>query len=184
MGSTTIQARHGEDVYPIGRFILDRTRALGLSRTELLRRLGDRKIGNGHKALAELLTTGTVPRADYTASRLRAPSRRGTRRDRHGDTRPAAARRGGSTHSRPRDGIQDRVPAASALRNRARDTWNPFLSLRCSQVSGCGWCRYALRLGTRALTSAIDNSKQRSRNTTADTGATCPHLEPLWATQQ
>jgi hypothetical protein len=62
MGSTTIQARHGEDVYPIGRFILDRTRALGLSRTELLRRLGYRKIGNGHKALAELLTTGTVPR--------------------------------------------------------------------------------------------------------------------------
>jgi hypothetical protein len=40
MGSTTIQARHGEDVYPIGRFILDRARALGLSRTELLRRLG------------------------------------------------------------------------------------------------------------------------------------------------
>jgi len=62
MGSTTIQARHGEDVYPIGRFILDRARALGLSRTELLRRLGYRKIGNGHKALAELLTTGTVPR--------------------------------------------------------------------------------------------------------------------------
>jgi hypothetical protein len=121
MGSTTIQARHGEDVYPIGRFILDRTRALGLSRTELLRRLGYRKIGNGHKALAELLTTGTVPR-QIIQHLAYAPSRRGTRRGRHGDNRPAAARRGGSTHSRPRDGIQDRVPAASALRNRARDT--------------------------------------------------------------
>jgi hypothetical protein len=61
MGSTTFQARFGEEIYPIGRFILDRVRALGLSRTELVRRLGYRRIGNGHKALAELLTTGTVP---------------------------------------------------------------------------------------------------------------------------
>jgi hypothetical protein len=61
MGSTTFQARFDEDTYPIGQFILDRTRALGLSRTELVRRLGYRRIGNGHKALAELLTTGTVP---------------------------------------------------------------------------------------------------------------------------
>jgi len=49
MGSTTIQARHEEDAYPIGRFILERARALGLSRTELVRRLGYRQIGNGHR---------------------------------------------------------------------------------------------------------------------------------------
>jgi hypothetical protein len=49
MGSTTIQARLGEDNYPIGRFILERARALGLSRTELVRRLGYRQIGNGHR---------------------------------------------------------------------------------------------------------------------------------------
>jgi hypothetical protein len=61
MGSTTFQARFDEDIYPIGRFILDRARALGLSRTELVRRLGYRRIGNGHRALAELLTTGAVP---------------------------------------------------------------------------------------------------------------------------
>jgi hypothetical protein len=61
MGSTTIHARFGEDTYPIGRFILDRARALGLSRTELVRRLGYRRIGNGHRALAEMLTTGSVP---------------------------------------------------------------------------------------------------------------------------
>jgi hypothetical protein len=61
MSSTTFQARFHEDIYPIGRFILDRARALGLSRTELVRRLGYRRIGNGHRALAELLTTGTVP---------------------------------------------------------------------------------------------------------------------------
>jgi len=61
MGSTTLEARHGEDTYPIGRFILDRARALGLSRTELVRLLGYRQIGNGHRALGELLTTGTVP---------------------------------------------------------------------------------------------------------------------------
>jgi hypothetical protein len=61
MGSATIQARFGEDTYPIGRFILDRARALGISRSELVARLAYRQIGNGHRALAELLTTGAVP---------------------------------------------------------------------------------------------------------------------------
>jgi hypothetical protein len=61
MGSATIQARFLEDTYPIGRFILDRARALGISRSELVARLGYRQIGNGHKALAELLTAGTAP---------------------------------------------------------------------------------------------------------------------------
>jgi hypothetical protein len=61
MGSATIQERFGEDSYPIGRFILDRARALGMSRTVLVRHLGYRQIGNGHKALTELLTTGRVP---------------------------------------------------------------------------------------------------------------------------
>jgi len=61
MGSTTIQTRFGEDTYPIGRFILERSRALGINRAELVRRLGYRQIGNGHRALAGQLTTGTVP---------------------------------------------------------------------------------------------------------------------------
>jgi len=61
MSSTTFQARFDEDKYAIGRFILDRARALGLSRTELVRRLGYRRIGRGHRALAELLATGMVP---------------------------------------------------------------------------------------------------------------------------
>jgi hypothetical protein len=61
MGSATIQARFGEDTYPIGRFILDRARALGISRSELVSRLGCRNIGKGHTALGKVLTTGTVP---------------------------------------------------------------------------------------------------------------------------
>ena len=61
MSSTTFQARFDEDKYAIGRFILDRARVLGLSRTELVHRLGYRQIGNGHRALGEMLTTGTVP---------------------------------------------------------------------------------------------------------------------------
>ena len=61
MISTTIQARFGEDAYPIGRFILERARALGMSRTELVRRLGYCQISNGHRALGQLMTTGTVP---------------------------------------------------------------------------------------------------------------------------
>jgi hypothetical protein len=56
-----IQARFGEDTYPIGRFILERARTLGISRTELVLRLGYRDVGNGHRALGELLRTGAVP---------------------------------------------------------------------------------------------------------------------------
>src|SRR5262249_32409786 len=40
---------------------LDRARALAISRTELVHGLGYRQIGNGHRALGEMLTTGTVP---------------------------------------------------------------------------------------------------------------------------
>jgi hypothetical protein len=60
MGSTTIQARFGERQYSIGRLVLDRARALGMSRSELVRHLGYRHVGNGHRALSELLTTGKI----------------------------------------------------------------------------------------------------------------------------
>jgi hypothetical protein len=60
MGSATILARFGEDKYPIGRFILDRARALGLSRTDLVRRLGYRDLAGGHKALSATLLTGVI----------------------------------------------------------------------------------------------------------------------------
>src|SRR5467141_3471918 len=53
--SSTIQARFGEDAYPIGRLVLNRAQALGVSRTELVRRLGYQKPNNGHRALAGLL---------------------------------------------------------------------------------------------------------------------------------
>jgi hypothetical protein len=60
MGSTTIQARFGEEKYSIGRLVLDRARALGMSRSELVGHLGYRDLGKGHRALAELLTTGKI----------------------------------------------------------------------------------------------------------------------------
>jgi hypothetical protein len=56
-----IQARFGEDTYPVGRFLFERARALGISRSELVSRLGYRQIGKGHKALTAALMTGTVP---------------------------------------------------------------------------------------------------------------------------
>ena len=62
MGSPTFQPRFGEDRYPIGRFILERSRALEISRSDLAHRLGYRDIGRGHKALSEVLLTGVVPR--------------------------------------------------------------------------------------------------------------------------
>ena len=55
------QLRHGEDGYPISRFITHQAMTLGLSRRDLACRLGYQKISNGHRALAEALTTGKVP---------------------------------------------------------------------------------------------------------------------------
>jgi hypothetical protein len=59
--SSIIEPRHGEDRFAIGRFILDRAQALGLSRTNLVRRLGYTNIGKGHKALTDLLIDGLLP---------------------------------------------------------------------------------------------------------------------------
>lgn len=60
MGSATILTRFGEDKYPIGRFISDRARALGISRSDLVRRLGYRDVSGGHKALSTALLTGVM----------------------------------------------------------------------------------------------------------------------------
>ena len=59
--SPVFQPRFGEATYPIGRFILERTRTLGLSRSDLVHRFRYRDLGKGHKALAEALRTGVVP---------------------------------------------------------------------------------------------------------------------------
>jgi hypothetical protein len=56
-----IQPRYGEDAYPIGRFILDRAKTLGLSRTDLVRRFGYCGLTSGHAALTGFLLTGIVP---------------------------------------------------------------------------------------------------------------------------
>lgn len=60
MGSTTIQSQFGEDKYPIGRFILERARSLGMSRSDLVRRLGYPDISSGHEALNAALLRGSV----------------------------------------------------------------------------------------------------------------------------
>ena len=74
MGSATFQSRFGEDKYPIGRFILDRARVLGISRSGLVRRLGYRDLAGGHRALSTALLGGLVaPQiADHLASALEA----------------------------------------------------------------------------------------------------------------
>lgn len=60
--NSTIRLRFREQDYPISRLLVHRARALGLSRSDLARRLGYRDIGGAHKALAQTLTTGKVPR--------------------------------------------------------------------------------------------------------------------------
>jgi hypothetical protein len=59
--SVSIQARFGEDAYPIGRLILCRAQTLSLTRRDLARRLGYREISKAHKALGTALTTRTIP---------------------------------------------------------------------------------------------------------------------------
>jgi hypothetical protein len=66
--SSTMQARFGENEFPIGRLILNLTRDLGLSRSELVRRLGYGNLAKGHRALTELLMTGNLPPSAQTQS--------------------------------------------------------------------------------------------------------------------
>ena len=68
MVSLIFQPRFGEDTYPIGRFILERSRALAMSRTDLVHRLRYRDIGSGHKALSAVLLTGVL--APHIANHL------------------------------------------------------------------------------------------------------------------
>src|SRR6202040_2940143 len=68
MSSSTIEARFGEDKYPIGRFILERARARGISRSDLVRRLHYLDISSGHRALSAALLTGVV--ATHIANHL------------------------------------------------------------------------------------------------------------------
>lgn len=60
--SSVFQARHGEDAYAVGRFIVGRAKALGLSRTDLVRRFGYTDLNSGHRALREFILTGITPR--------------------------------------------------------------------------------------------------------------------------
>jgi hypothetical protein len=68
MGLPTFQPRFGEDRYPIGRFILERARTLGISRSDLVHGLGYRDISSGHKALSAVLLTGVL--APHVANHL------------------------------------------------------------------------------------------------------------------
>jgi hypothetical protein len=61
MVSSTFQRRFREDTYPIGRLILDRARVLGISRSDLVHRLGYHDISSGHRTLSTVLLTGAVP---------------------------------------------------------------------------------------------------------------------------
>jgi hypothetical protein len=51
MGSATVQADFREEKYPIGRFIPERARTLGMSSSDLVHRLGYRDVGSGQEAL-------------------------------------------------------------------------------------------------------------------------------------
>jgi hypothetical protein len=58
--NSIFQLRFGEDSYPISRFLVHRAQELGLTRSDLARRLGYRNIGDAHKALTNALKSGTV----------------------------------------------------------------------------------------------------------------------------
>lgn len=56
-----MQRRFYEDAYPIGRLVVDRARALGLTRTDLVRRFPFTKLQTGHTTLTALMLTGSAP---------------------------------------------------------------------------------------------------------------------------
>jgi hypothetical protein len=57
-----LSLRFYEGRYAISRFILDRANALGLTRRQLVERLGfSKRLAKGHSVLSEILLTGTVP---------------------------------------------------------------------------------------------------------------------------
>jgi hypothetical protein len=68
VGSPIFQPRFGEDKYPIGRFIVERSRALGISRSDLVHRIGYRDFSSGHRALSAAMLTGVV--ATHIANHL------------------------------------------------------------------------------------------------------------------
>jgi hypothetical protein len=59
--SSIMQPRFYENAYPIGRFVLARAVSLGLSRTDLVRRLRFAKLQTGHTTLTALMLTGSAP---------------------------------------------------------------------------------------------------------------------------
>jgi hypothetical protein len=120
MGSETIQARFLEDTYPIGRFILDRARALGMSRSELVSRLGYRQIG---KAQGAHRRADDRHRAAPNAEASRCRPGGGRRRSRCGRSRDdaPAARRSTSTDTCARGCLQGCIQAASAHRNHSHN---------------------------------------------------------------
>jgi hypothetical protein len=59
--ASTFRLYFGEDSYPISRLLVNRARALGLTRGDLARRLGYRDLSDAHRALANALKTATLP---------------------------------------------------------------------------------------------------------------------------
>lgn len=60
--------RYGEDFYPISRLIMDRAAELGLTRSEIVARLGYVNSSKGHRVLTEALRSGSI--TPFVAQRL------------------------------------------------------------------------------------------------------------------
>jgi hypothetical protein len=58
----TFQPRFHEDFYPLSRLIISRANDLGLTRRQVVERLGfGDRVDKGHRVLSDILTTGVVP---------------------------------------------------------------------------------------------------------------------------
>jgi hypothetical protein len=58
----TFQLRFHEDQFPLGRLISNRAIVLGITRRQLVERLGfGDHLAKGHAILSEMMTTGVVP---------------------------------------------------------------------------------------------------------------------------
>jgi hypothetical protein len=168
-----IQARFGEDAYPLGRFILDRARALGISRSELVSRLGYRQIGKGHKALTAALMTGTVPphMGKHLAVALEVD-------DTLVDAVVAATTRQQQDEARALILAREAAYRAAFKPHLRTETTRTIpsrsLSPPYSEPPGCGTSSCPARYGTRAPMIATGWSSERSRIITASAVAMSP----------
>jgi hypothetical protein len=147
--------RRGDDRYSIGRLIIGRAGQLAFTRTEIVTRLGYRKLSKGHRVLAGVLANGIVP--PFIAGNL------GAALDAEPDVVQAAIaetavqRRAEAAAQREAEDREYRANFRPHLRVETEcERPSPIFLWRCSDLRACGSRQFRTRCGpqTRLRVSA------------------------------